>query len=306
VTRLIVALVCLALLGLGATEARAHAGLHRDIERATAAIESDPENAELYARRAHYLRLGEHYEKSLADLERGRELDPENQSVTVGLGLTLSAMGRDAEAEAALNRFISAGGRSVPAYSERAAVRARGGRYQEAVDDYSKALEIQRKVELYLTRGALQEAHGDLDAAAAGYREGFESLGGAVTLRLALIRVETNRREFDAALALIDEALEQVPVKTDWYLRRADVLQAAGKTQEAGSALTQALAEANRVVEKRATGIHLFSRAKVYVALGRTNEAKQDLEFVLLKSPRFVEGLELMAQLEAQETTQED
>ena len=75
---LLVALVCLALSGLGSTEVRAHAGLHIDIERATRSIESDPENAENYARRAHYYRLGGHLEESLADLERGSELEPGN------------------------------------------------------------------------------------------------------------------------------------------------------------------------------------------------------------------------------------
>jgi tetratricopeptide (TPR) repeat protein len=303
---LVAALVGLALAGLGTTEARAHAGLHRDIERATRAIESDPESPDLYARRAHYYRLGGHLDQSLADLERGRELDPENLAVTVGLGLTLSALGRDAEAEAELNRFLSAGGRSVRAYSERAAVRARNGRFQEAIEDYTEAIKMKRDVELYVRRGALQEARGDLEAAALGYSDGFQNLGGAVTLRLALIRVETDRGEYDSALTYIDEELQRVPVKTNWYLHRADVLRAAGRTAEAELALNQALTEANQVIEKRATGIHLFSRAKVYVALGRTDLAKDDLEDVLLKSPRFSEAQELMQELEAQATTQED
>ena len=84
------------------------------------------------------------------------------------------------------------------------------------------------------------------------------------------------------------------------------MLEAAGRAVEADLALSQALTEANKVIEKRATGLHLFSRAKVYAALGRTDQAMQDLEAVLLKSPRFSEALELLEQLEAQETTQED
>jgi tetratricopeptide (TPR) repeat protein len=303
---LLVALVCLALSGFASTGVRAHAGLHIDIDRATRALALDPENADLYARRAHYYRLGGHLEESLADLEHGRELEPGNRAVTVGLGLTLSALGRDAQAEAELNRFITTGGRSVRAYSERGEIRARNGRFEEAIDDYSKAIEIQHDVELYLRRGALQEAIGELDAAATGYAEGLRNLGGAVTLRLAVIRVETDRGAYGSALAYIDEELERVPVKTSWYLRRAEVLQAAGKTSEAELALNLALAEANQVIEKRATGIHLFSRAKVYVALGRIDLAREDLEDVLLKSPRFSEAREMWEQLEAQGTTQED
>ena len=303
---LLVALVCLALSGLGSTEVRAHAGLHIDIERATRSIELDPENADNYARRAHYQRLGGHLEESMADLERGRALEPGNMAVMLGMGLTLSALGRDAEAEAELNRFISTGGGSVRAYSERGAVRARTGRFENAIDDYTKAIGIQHDVELYLRRGALQEATGELEAAALGYAEGLRTLGGAVTVRLALIRVETDRGAYDSALTYIDEELKRVPVKTNWYLRRAEVLKAAGKTAEAELALNLALAEANEVIGKRATGIHLFSRAKVYAALGRNDLAREDLEDVLLKSPRFAEAREMWEKLEAQGTTQED
>lgn len=302
----VAALVCLALFGLGASDVRAHPGLHEDIVRATSALEQDPENADLYARRAHYYRLGGHLEEALTDLMRARNLEPGNMAVALGLGLTLSALGRDHEAEAELNRFISTGSRSVRAFSERAAVRARGGRFPEAIADYTEAIEIQRDIELYLRRGQLQEATGDLSAAVVGYFDGFEHLGGAVTLRLALIRVETQRGEYDSALAYIDQELQRAPVKTTWYLRRAEVLRAAGRAEEAELALDMALTEANQVIEKRATGIHLFSRAKVYAAMGRTDEARQDLENVLFRSPRFSAAQALMEQLERQETTQED
>lgn len=304
--RVLVGALVWALATFGAIEVGAHPGLDRDVERATEAIAQDPENAALYANRAYYLRLGEHLDESLADLEKGYELEPANQAVAVGLGLTLSAMGRDAEAEAALTRFLGAGGRSVPAYAGRAAIRARAGKFEEAIQDYTAALEIQRDVELYLARGALQEATGDLDAAAAGYHDGFETLGGAVTLRLALIRVETGRGNYDSALGLVDEELQRVPVKTTWLLRKSEVLRAAGETEDADRTLNQALTEANQMIEKRATGIQLLSRAKVYMAMGRRDLAREDLEVVLQKSPRFAEARELLEQLEAHDILQED
>jgi tetratricopeptide (TPR) repeat protein len=285
---------------------RADPGLHHDIQRATEAIQQYPDNVELYARRAHYYRLAGQLEDSLNDLLVGRDLAPDNLSVSLGLGMTYSAMGRDIEAKAELDRFIRTGGGMVRAFAERAAIHARNDRIQEAIEDYTRAIELRRDVEFYLNRGALQERHGDLDAAARGYLDGFQNLGGAVLLRLALIRVETARGNYDSALALIEPELNRVRVKTNWYLRKAEVLEAAGRTAEANLTLGQALAEANQVMEKRATGIHLFSRAQLYAAMGRTAEAKQDLEQVLLKSPRFAEARQLMEQLEAQGTTQED
>jgi tetratricopeptide (TPR) repeat protein len=299
----------LLLLGVGllfSAPAGAHPGLHHDIDRVTEAIAKEPKNADLYVQRAHYYRLLTKFEESLADLDKAKKLDADNLYIPLGRGLTLSGMGRYEEAEAELTRFIETGPASVPAYAERANIRARSGRLAEAIVDLTKAIELQREVGLYLARGALQEAIGALDAAAAGYRDGLTHLGGAVTIRLALIRVETQRKQYDAALKLIDEVVAAVPVKTDWYLRRAEVLKVAGRDQEAQRALELALSEANRVLKKRTTGIHLYARAKVYAALGQADEARQDLQAVLLKSPRFVQARELLEQLDGQGTRQED
>jgi len=300
---LVVALACLA---LGSAEARAHPGLHHDIERMTVAIAADPYNVNLYVGRAHYYRLQGDFDASLSDLDLALELDGKSLDVALGRGLTLSAMGRDAEAEAALNSFVAGGGASVPAFAGRAEIRARAGRLDEAIADYTRALEVQRDIDVYLTRGALQEAKGDLAAAAAGYEDGLAQLGGAVTLRLALIRVETARGGYEPALQLIDKELREVPVKTEWYLRRAKVLEAAGRTEESRQALDLALTEADRVIGMRSSGIHLSSRAQVYLALGRLEDARLDLNEVLLKSPRFIRARDLWDQIEAVSTRQEN
>ena len=104
---------------------------------------------------------------------------------------------------------------------------ARSGRSAEAIADYTAALELEPRVELYLERGELLEAQGRLEEAAQGYRAGLEATHGALLMRLALIRVETARGRHAEALALVDEQLARAGVKTDWYLRRAEVLAAA-------------------------------------------------------------------------------
>ncbi len=96
---------------------------------------------------------------------------------------------------------------------------------------------------------------------------------------------------------MIAGQLARASVKTDWYLRRADVLDAAGRTTEAQADRETALREADIAVERTGSGLQLYSRAKVQVALGRIEEAKQDLELVLEKSPRFAEAREMLAKL---------
>ena len=67
-------------------------------------------------------------------------------------------------------------------------------------------------------------------------------------------------------------------MKTLALVRRAEVRAAMGQSAQARADLETALAEANRVLDRKVTAIHLLSRAKVLIALGRVEEARSDLE----------------------------
>jgi tetratricopeptide (TPR) repeat protein len=282
---------------LSFTAVLGHPGIFHDLERVSASIVKEPRNAELYVERAYYYRLNDQFPEALADCDRAHALDPRDTHVAAERGLTLSAMRRDHEAEAELTRFIRAGGRNDQIFAERAKVRERAGRHVQAVADYKAALELKPDVELYLACGALQESMGDMKGAAATYHDALAHVGSAVTLHLALIRVETARKDYSAALDLIDQELARTPVKTEWYLQKGDVLHAAGREKQARAVREQALAEANSVLAQNPSGIHLFSRAKVQIALGNQGEARRDLEKTLEQSPRFQEASELLARL---------
>jgi tetratricopeptide (TPR) repeat protein len=284
------------LVALAASAVAAHPGLHHDIASATAAIDKEPTKADLYVERAYLLRLDEEYDAALIDLERARRLDPTDLRVAAERGMTLSALGEDAEAESELTRFLRQGG-TAPTFAERAKVRERLGRKTDAVSDYTSAIALRPDIELFVARGTVQESLGDLAGAASGYREGRAALGDAVALDLALIRVETSRKRYASALELIDVQLGRASVKTDWYLRRADVLAAAGRTTEAAIDREAALREADAAVQRTGSGLQLYSRAKVQAALGRIEDAKHDLELALEKSPRFAEAREMLAKL---------
>jgi len=284
------------LIALAATAAGAHPGLHHDIAAACEAIEREPARADLYVDRAFLERLGEEYQAALSDLDHARKLEPGNLRVAAELGLTYAALGRDREADTELSTFIRHGG-TAPVLAERAKVRERLGRPKEAVADYTAAIALKPDVEYVLARGALQESLRDLAGAAAGYEEGRAKLGGAVTLDLALIRVETARGRYARALQVVDKQLAAAPVKTDWYLRRADVLDAAGRKAEARADRQTALQEADAAVEANGNGMQLYARARARAALGQTDAAKRDLELVLEKSPRFVEARDMLAKL---------
>jgi len=294
-----IALTFLAAAGFAAA-ALAHPGLHHDIERVTLMIDADPGRPDLYLDRAVYERLDQQYDEALTDLETVRRLEPGNVPLPLERGLTLSALGRDAEAEKSLTRYIDGSGpKSAPAYAGRADIRARTGRVTAAIADYTAAIGIEADIEYYLERGALQEKAGRWNDAAAGYREGLAKLGGAVNLRLALIRAEVEAGRPAAAITTIDEAMNRPGIQTEWLLRKADVLEGMGRTDEARAERELALAEADRAIEGRATGIHLMARAKVLLALGQTGSAEADLRAALNKSPRYSEARDLLDHITA-------
>jgi tetratricopeptide (TPR) repeat protein len=152
-------------------------------------------------------------------------------------------------------------------------------------------------LDLYLARGKLQESTGQQGAAAAGYQNGISRLGRAPSLINSLIRLQIAQGQHSAALDVINEELRRAPIKTLWMLRRAEVLAAMGQVPQAESELERALAEANRVLEEKLTGVHLLSRARVLIAMGLFQDAREDLEDCVALAPGFVDCRVLLRKL---------
>ena len=184
------------------------------------------------------------------------------------------------------------------AIAERAQIRARTGRANLALTDFNSAIRLLPVSGLYHARGLFQELLGNLPEAASGYREALSRIPNSILLKKSLIRVEVDRKRFNQALDLIDEVLVRVSVKRSWYLLQGDVLTRMGKPEAARAAREKALAEVNQAMSQRLTAIHRFSRAKVYVALGRIDAAKQDLQLAIQMAPSFTESKDLLNQLE--------
>jgi predicted Zn-dependent protease len=265
----------------------------------TELLNKDPNNVDLLKQRAALLRLEQRHSESLGDLDRARLLEPNHREIGLRRAQTLSALRRDQDAEVELEVFLKleTGRARVFALAERGHINARAGRTGPAIADFTAAIAIEPALDLYLARGKLQEAMGQQGAAAAGYQNGISRLGRAASLTTALIRLQIAQGQFPAALSLIDGELARSPIKTLWLLRRAEVLAAMGQAAEAESELTRALTEANRVLEKKVTGIHLLSRAKVLIALGRFQDARHDLEDCVALAAGFVECRVLLRKL---------
>ena len=281
--------------------AAAHGGLDSEIQEITEKLVKDPDNVDLLVRRGQVYRSNGKYIESLLDLERAWLLNRENRTVVLQRALTLSALGRDKEAESALDYFLQdeSDPKRVFALAERASIHARNGQTELAITDFSSAIHLQPTIELYLVRGKLQESLGKLEDAVAGYQDGLAKLGDAILLKKGLIRVRMVQKQYSEALALVDEEIANSSVKTSWHLKRAEILDHMGRPDEAKLANEQALAEANRVLGKRQTAMQLLARAQVYQAMGRIEEAKNDLRVAIKQTPNFAEANDLLRTLES-------
>jgi tetratricopeptide (TPR) repeat protein len=265
-------------------------------------LTKDPDNVDLLVLRGQVYRSNGKFLESLKDMERAWLLDRRNQLVILERAMTLSASGRDQEAEAALDSFLQdvSHPKRVFALAERAHIRARTGRLELAIADFTSAIQLQPTIELYLIRGQLQENLGKLEAAAEGYRDGLAKLGNAISLKKGLIRVQIAQNKYGPALALINEETARSSVKTPWYLQRAEILARMGRSQDSRRTYEQALDEANRILGKRSTAMQLVARAKVFHAMGRVEDAKRDLREAIQQAPHWEEADDLLKKLENQ------
>ncbi|MBI5763584.1 MAG: tetratricopeptide repeat protein [Planctomycetes bacterium] len=278
--------------------ASAHPEPAVEIDRLTQQLAKEPKRIDLLLQRAHCNAEAGRAADAVSDLDAARQIDPRSRLVRLQRGLVLSQLNRATEAEAELTRYIADGGEDERAWIERARIRAHAGRMNEAVDDFSKALTTSNDLDAFLERGKLHEQAGRLDEAATGYRQGLDRMPRSLVLQLPLIRVETARGRYAAAIQLIDDALATAPVKTDWYLRRAEVHTAAGNEAAAGADLKSAMQEAERMVLAKRTALNLMARARVLAAMKKDEDARRDLQAVRDMAPQLDEARELLATIE--------
>ncbi len=274
-----------------------------DIDALSDRIAYQADRDELLLQRAQLYRLNGQPKQALADLERIQAQQPGNPDMQMERALVLADLGRDSEAEAILDKLIAdqTGDLRRAALCERAVVLGRNQRLSLAIRDLNEVIAAQPALQLYLIRGDFQEKLGKLAAAAKGYRAGLAKLGGKTAiLKERLFAVEIAGGNYAAALELVDEHLAQIPVKTSWLLKRAEVLELLDEPQQADAVRQEALAEANRVLEKRFTAMNRLTRSKVYIASRRYGDAYCELQRVVAQAPQLQEAQQLFEKVQPQ------
>jgi predicted Zn-dependent protease len=224
----------------------AHVAPDRQIENLDARIAARPWDATLFLKRGEIHRGLSDWKAAAADYRRARELDPALDAVDLCLGRMLVESGRPQEAIPALDRFLAKHPDHPMAIASRARALARLGRSIQAADDFTRAItqsQPHADPDLYLERArALAEGQEPrLDEAIRGLDEGMAALGPLVSLGLYAIDLEVRARRYDAALARIDRLAALSPRKESYLVKRAAILEAAGRPAEARQAYALAL-----------------------------------------------------------------
>ena len=231
--------ICVALLP---SFAQAHEGLHEQIAAITAKIKRDPKNASLYLQRGELHRLHHDWMRAAADYNRAEHLQPGLQIVDLARGKMFFDSGKLQHAKLTLDRFL---GRQPDHYEgliTRARVLAKLGVRMEAAKDFTRAISLSSvpEPELYLERANVVAAD-RIDEALRGLDEGLNKLGPVVTLQITAIDLELRRKNYDGALVRLDQVAAHSQRKESWLVRRGEILQLAGRDEEARAAFNAAL-----------------------------------------------------------------
>jgi tetratricopeptide (TPR) repeat protein len=233
----------IALLWLGSgTIAFGHSPLDETIAQVTRDLSARPLDADLWARRAELHRVHGDFEAAEADLDRAAELAPELIELDFYRGRLLLDRERFGPAEEVFARFLRRAPDHVAAHSLRAEALLRLGQPRKAADAYARALRIRPSAGLYLARARTLAGAGESKEALATLDRAAETLGPVPSLELYAIDLELAERRFDAALARLDRLHAGAARKDDWLVGRADILERAGRTNEARTSYREALA----------------------------------------------------------------
>lgn len=260
VRRILLLLAGSALLGLacgGLSPVVAHPGIDEQIRDVTQRIAADPDDATLYLRRGELHRIHRDWTKAETDYRRALELDPDLVVVQRCIGRMKVEAGKPEQALQPLDKYLDERPHDSKALVTRARARAKLGRHASAAEDFTRAIESQTdgrpRPEYYLERAREQVATGpkNLDEALRGLDEGLAVLGQPVTLQDYAIELELKGRRYDAALARLDALWATSARKETWLIRRGEILEKAGRRDEARDSYRRALSAVEALPESR-------------------------------------------------------
>jgi len=241
----------LAIVVLAMTPAWGHGDIDSRIEKVSRELEQRPEDAELHLQRGWLHHLHADWTASLSDYDRAEQLAPAWAEVTLRRAKTLLAASRLPEARLEIDRHLAREPRSVDGRVTRAQIEVRMNEPLAAAADYSQAREASGRLDpdryVEWARALAAPGVGRADEAIRVLDHAMAQLGPVPSLGLLALELEVGQRQFDQALVRIELLSRGATRRETWLERRGDVLQAAGRTEEARRAYSDAQDQLNRL-----------------------------------------------------------
>ena len=195
------------------------------------------------------------------------EASPNDPNAHFTLGLALSEQDVE-EAIATLRRVLDIAPRHVLARYNLALVLKRADRPREAIDELTRAIEIEPRAEAHYTLGVIYWQQGDLERAEASLRAATAADARYADAHHTLGAVFAARRQWTPAIDALRSALELRPDLTSARYTLARVLREAGDDRGARYELAEA--------ERRRQRAQLDQEASVWTATGTRKFERDD------------------------------
>lgn len=216
------------------TDTPPHGDVHAAIRALTKQIARRPGAAGLYLRRGELHRIHMDWVSSEKDLRRALALDPSMFAAQRALARMFLEAGRATEAEAEVRAFLKAAPRDPDGWALLARILAGRGRAEEALAAWRSATNAgTHRTDLWIERTRAVAASGAAGAALRDLEAATVRLGRPVVLELEALALERRLARFDAALLRIRRIARAARRKTAWHLLEAEVLEQAGRLEEA-------------------------------------------------------------------------
>jgi tetratricopeptide (TPR) repeat protein len=255
----------------------AHADLDLQIAEMTTRIENDPRNAELYLKRGELNRIHRDWDAARSDYRRARKLRPDLAAVDYFVGKLHLDAGRPKRAKKSLDRYLA----REPTHARARVARARAlvqlgkpldaaGDFTRAIDSYDADAHPDPSYYLERARALVESGTDQVDDALVGLDEGLARLGRPVTLQLYAVELELERGRHDEALARLEQIASQSERQESWLVRRGNILESAGRHDEARVAFARAIEAIESLPDsRRGSRAMLRLRAEAESALAR-------------------------------------
>ena len=281
----------------GSSPARADAPTERRVAALRERLDRAPADTATRLDLADLLERAGRADEALAELDFVDALAPNDPGAAAVRARALVGVGRTGEALEVLDRLLERTEGLPAAHALRAELLEELGQLPDALAERDALVALAPSVQARLDHGRLLERLGRLDEAVASYERGVLAHAGASPLRMAAIDAHRRLGHPERALAHTDALIAAARVAPRWRVLRAELLDAMGRSTEARAERERALADAERMLERRRSPLALLERGRAFLALGHTEDAARDLRQSLLRAPDQREARVLLARI---------